>query len=70
MRKPNKGGICYIADVFDIREAEILFVGDEEKDFLTARNAGCDFIYISDFLKNEKKLQANSAINESICTND
>ena len=55
-RKPNKGGICYIADVFEIREAEILFVGDEEKDFLTARNAGCDFVYIGDFLKNEKML--------------
>ena len=52
VRKPNKGGICYIADIFDIREAEILFVGDEEKDFLTASNAGCDFTYISDFLNN------------------
>ena len=48
VRKPNKGGICYIADVFDIREEEILFVGDEEKDFLTAVNAGCDFAYITD----------------------
>lgn len=54
VRKPNKGGICYIADVFKIQEAEILFVGDEEKDFLTALNAGCDFAYIKDFLKNEK----------------
>ena len=48
VRKPNKGGICYIADVFDIREEELLFVGDEEKDFLTAMNAGCDFAYITD----------------------
>lgn len=46
-----KGGICYIADVFEIREAEILFVGDEEKDFLTALNAGCDFVYIDDLIK-------------------
>lgn len=56
VRKPNKGGICYIADVFEIREADILFVGDEEKDCLTALNAGCDFAYISDFRKNEKIL--------------
>ena len=49
VRKPNKGGISYIADAFEIREAEILFVGDEEKDFLTALNAGCDFAYINDF---------------------
>lgn len=54
VRKPNKGGICYIADKFKIREEKILFVGDEEKDFLTAQNAGCGFTYISDFLKNEK----------------
>lgn len=59
VRKPNKGGISYIADVFEIREAEILFVGDEEKDFLTALNAGCDFVYINDFLKNEKMLLLN-----------
>lgn len=57
VRKPNKGGICYIADAFEIREAEILFVGDEEKDFLTALNAGCDFVYINDLLKNENHLQ-------------
>lgn len=61
MRKPNKGGICYIADAFEIQEAEILFVGDEEKDFLTALNAGCDFAYISDFLKSEKILHFLSA---------
>nr|WP_304711010.1 HAD family hydrolase [uncultured Acetatifactor sp.] len=56
VRKPNKGGICYIADAFEIREAEILFVGDEEKDFLSSLNAGCDFVYINDFLINEKTL--------------
>ena len=56
VRKPNKGGICYITDAFEIREAEILFVGDEEKDFLTALNAGCDFVYINDLIKNEKIL--------------
>lgn len=50
MRKPNKEGICYIADKFQIHAAEILFVGDEKKDFLTAQNAGCDFAYIRDFI--------------------
>lgn len=54
VRKPNKGGICCIANAFGILEAEILFVGDEEKDFLTALNAGCNFVYMNDFLKNEK----------------
>lgn len=56
MRKPNKGGICYIADTFGIKEGEILFIGDEEKDFLTALNAGCDFVYINDFLQNMERV--------------
>lgn len=54
-RKPNKGGISYIANAFEICEAEILFVGDEEKDFLTSVRAGCDFAYIHDFLENRKR---------------
>lgn len=53
VRKPNKGGICYIANEFEIHPAEILLVGDEKKDFLTAHNAGCDFAYINDFIATE-----------------
>lgn len=56
VRKPNKGGICYIADAFEIREAEILYVGDEEKDLLTALNAGCEFVSINDFLNMENTI--------------
>lgn len=52
VRKPNKGGLCYIADKLEILISEILFVGDEEKDLLTARNAGCSFAYIDDFRTN------------------
>ena len=25
-------------------------IGDEEKDYMTALNAGCNFMYISDFI--------------------
>ncbi len=50
-RKPNKKGIEYIADHFGIDVSEILFIGDEKKDEETARNAGCGFEYIGDYLK-------------------
>lgn len=45
-RKPNKAGIFYIANHFNIPINEILFVGDEPKDFLTAKNAGCKFLLL------------------------
>jgi len=51
VRKPNKGGMCMIAHAFHIETSDILFVGDEEKDHRTAMNAGCEFIYIKDFLQ-------------------
>lgn len=53
VRKPNKSGLKSIASIFNISESDILYIGDEEKDFLTAKNAGCGFIYIEDFLKYE-----------------
>ena len=53
-RKPNKAGIMYIMDHFNVGITDILFVGDEKKDLITAGNAGCDFMYISDLLDQEK----------------
>ena len=49
-RKPNKAGLVLIADAFDMDIKDILFVGDERKDKLTATNAGCDFLYIGEVL--------------------
>ena len=40
------------AIVFDLGGTLMEFV----KDFLTALNAGCDFVYINDLIKNEKIL--------------
>ena len=48
-RKPNARGLEYIADQFGIDVSELLFVGDEKKDELTAENAGCNFTYISEY---------------------
>ncbi len=53
VRKPDSGGLSQIARIFHISESEILFIGDEEKDLLTAQNAGCDFIYMKDFLSTQ-----------------
>lgn len=49
-RKPNSRGLEYIADQFGIAVSELLFVGDEKKDELTAENAGCTFTYISEYI--------------------
>ncbi len=53
VRKPNPGGLLYIAAQFGLSPAEILFVGDEEKDRRTAERAGCPFAWIQDFLAGE-----------------
>ena len=50
-RKPNARGLEYIADQFGIAVSELLFVGDEKKDELTAENAGCNFTYISEYIE-------------------
>lgn len=51
VRKPNKEGLLLIARTFDVDVSELLFIGDEEKDYKTALNAGCNFVFISDFYK-------------------
>ena len=51
VRKPNKKGLLIIAEAFGVDISELLFVGDEEKDRMTAQNAGCEFVFIDDFLK-------------------
>lgn len=51
-RKPNAFGLQYIADCFDMPVNELLFIGDEEKDRLTAVNAGCNFMFIGEIRKN------------------
>ena len=49
-RKPNAKGISYISEYFGVGNSDLLFVGDEEKDHITALNAGCDYIFIEDYL--------------------
>ncbi len=53
-RKPNKYGLKYIADYFNVDIKDLLFIGDEEKDELTAKNANCKFRYIGS-IKNDYK---------------
>lgn len=39
-RKPHTAGVRLLADLMQVKPGEILFVGDEEKDMVCARNAG------------------------------
>lgn len=47
-RKPNKFGLQYIADYFDVDVKSLLFIGDEEKDKLASQNAGCELMNIGE----------------------
>lgn len=49
-RKPNKFGLQYIADHFDVDVKSLLFIGDEEKDKLAAQKADCEFRCINELL--------------------
>lgn len=50
-RKPNSYAVNMISAKYGVSVDEILLVGDEEKDRITAQNAGCDFIWINDFIR-------------------
>lgn len=49
-RKPSTAGLNFIKDEFSVSFDDMLFIGDERKDELTAERAGCDFNYINDLL--------------------
>ena len=46
-RKPNKKGLVYIAKHFNVDIENLVFIGDEEKDIKTAKNAGCVSVLIN-----------------------
>lgn len=46
-RKPSKNGLIYIAEYFNADIKKLVFIGDEEKDIKTAKNAGCVSILIN-----------------------
>ena len=46
-RKPNKCGLLYIAEHFNVDVQKLTFIGDEEKDIKTAKNANCTSVLIS-----------------------
>lgn len=49
-RKPSTACLSFIKDKFSVSFDDMLFIGDERKDELTAERAGCDFNYINDLL--------------------
>lgn len=46
-RKPNRAGLDQIAEYFQVPVQSLLFVGDEEIDAQTAKNAGCSFVWMN-----------------------
>lgn len=46
-RKPNPAGLYRIAGKYGVPARELIFVGDEDKDERTARNASCRFVRIT-----------------------
>lgn len=52
-RKPNCKGLQMISDKYGVPVTELVFVGDEEKDRKTARNANCKFVHIQRTTKSE-----------------
>ena len=49
-RKPNPYGLNYIAEYFGVNANDLIFIGDEEKDRLTAERAKCNFCFIKDIV--------------------
>lgn len=45
--KPDPKGLFQIAESLKINVSDIIFVGDQDFDLETARNAGCEFAYIN-----------------------
>ncbi len=46
-RKPNKSGLDMLSELLDTKISNMIFIGDEEKDIKTAKNAGCISILIN-----------------------
>ncbi len=55
-RKPNCRGLQMISEKFATPIEELVFVGDEEKDWKTALNAHCKFIWIRRGEKKEESI--------------
>ena len=57
VRKPNPHGLTLLMQKYKLLPNEVLFVGDEDKDFETAKNANCWFIRVDKNKKHEKSIQ-------------
>ena len=57
-RKPNCKGLQMISDKYGVPVTELVFVGDEEKDRKTARNANCKFVHIQRTTKSEGSISS------------
>ncbi|EKD78108.1 MAG: hypothetical protein ACD_42C00040G0002 [uncultured bacterium] len=63
-RKPNIGMLENIKKDFDIHFADVIYIGDSEKDYQAAQTAGCHFILVrtGNGKKTEAVLPKNTAV--------
>ena len=45
-RKPNPKGLEDIAEKYSTQKSDMVFIGDEEKDIITAKRFGCQAVLI------------------------
>ncbi len=62
-RKPDPKGLKDIAEHFGVTASDMIFIGDEEKDIVTAKRFGCKSVYID-------RYGNNSNFNQDITVKD
>ena len=62
-RKPNPKGLSDIAEHFGVSPAEMVFIGDEQKDIIVAKRFGCMSVLIDRKSRNADFGQEHTIIN-------
>lgn len=62
-RKPNPKGLSDIAEYFGVSPAEMVFIGDEQKDIIVAKRFGCMSVLIDRKSRNADFGQEHTIIN-------
>jgi len=53
MRKPAPGMFFQVAKDFNLRMDRTLYIGDDERDCIAAKNAGCGMVYLTAEIKSQ-----------------
>lgn len=67
LRKPNPGMFFQAAKDFKLLLESVLYIGDDYRDYLAAKNAGCGFIYLNEC---EEQMEFDNLRYNYFLTND